>query len=210
MENTLCVDRTTFWVGVVIIAVLVWKWNNDRDTRQIEIMSRISNTTRDIDVLAQRRAFQRLADEQQQKDRVVIRDEAVINDQLYPPLGRTERPVFDGIQTQFNTSTRDTNDTYRLIGYLVNKTSDDLGNKVWMLFGRQKYRGSSQGEFYAIPSHGDRKQIKVQLEDNMFVGEKMRDIYALPNKVTINSPFFSTDEYEVVQLPRSDFTSQYI
>jgi len=210
MEQTVCFDKTSFLIGVLIIAFVVWKWNNDKNNKQIEIMTRISSASNDINRLTHNQAFKRLADERHYRDEVAIRDQAVLNDPLYPALGRTERPIFDNIPSRFNMPTRETSDTYRLIGYLVNKTSEDLGQNVWKLFGRQKYRGGSQGEFYVIPSHNDRKDIKIQLDDNMFIGEKIRDIYALPDKVRINNPMFSQDEYDVIQLPKSDFTSQYI
>lgn len=210
MTTTVCFDRTWFFIGVVIIAFLVWQLQKDKDTRQIEIMSRINTSSSELDALARQRAYHRIAEQQEENDNVVLRDRAVIADPLYPALGRTERPIFDNIPKYLNRATRDSSDTYRLIGYLVNKTTEDLGSNVWQLFGRQKYRGSSQGEFYAIPSHGDRKDMKIQLEDSMFVGEKIRDIYALPNKIKLNSPFFSADEYDVIQLPKTDFTSPYI
>lgn len=210
MTDTVCFDKTWFIIGVIVIAFLVWKLNKDKDVKQIEIMNRINHSSWELDALARQKAYQRVSEQQQENDQVVLRDRAVIADPLYPALGRTERPIFDNIPKYINRTTRDTSDTYRLIGYLVNKTTEDLGNNVWQLFGRQKYRGSTQGEFYVIPTHGDRKDMKIQLEDSMFVGEKIRDIYALPNKITLNSPFFSSDEYDVIQLPKTDFTSPYI
>jgi hypothetical protein len=209
--DKLCFDVTTFVIGVILIALLVWKLNKDGDEKRIEIMNRINSSAHQLDAIAQQRGYQRVAEQTMSVDQVVSRDRAVISDPLYPALGRTERPIFDNIQQHnFNYATRDTADTYRLLGYLVNKTTEDLGSNVWQLFGRQKYRGSSMGEFYVIPSHTDKKNMKVQLDDSMFVGDKIRDIYALPNKVRLNSPFFSNDEYDLIQLPKTDFTSHYI
>jgi len=57
-------------------------------------------------------------------DPVYIRDSQVINDKLYPPLGRTERPQFDMLMNYMNTNplfnvhTRGSPDTFRPIGYL--------------------------------------------------------------------------------------------
>jgi hypothetical protein len=196
MGTSVCIDAGFIIIAVIIVIYLIWQQSNKVIENKAISEQKLEGVTQ--------------SSQMRLNDSVIMRDQAVISSPLYPPIGRTERPIFDNIQNHFNYPTRDSQDTYRLIGYLVNKTTEDLGSNVWRLFGRQKFRGSSQGEFYAIPSHGDRQDIKVQLEDSMFVGEKIRDIYALPNKVRINSPFFSSDEYDVVQLPKPDFTSPYI
>lgn len=209
--ETICFDRTSFYIGILLMLIFVYIfYKNEKRSCNIEVMDRIVNSTRSLGDLVMRRSEAKLAQDTAQKDEVVVRDQAVISDPLYPPLGRTERPVFDRINSNFNMETRGTDDTYRLIGYLVNKTTEDLGSNVWQLYGRQKYRGGSQGEFYVIPSHGDKKNMKIVLKDDMFVGERIRDIYALPSQVTLNSPFFSQDPYNVIELPKADFTSQYI
>ena len=209
--ETVCFDRRSFYIGVLVILAAVYMvYKNERSSCNVEIMDRIISSTKQLDSLVTRRSEARLAKDTEEKDAVAIRDQSVISNPLYPPLGRTERPVFDRIGTSFNIQTRGTDDTFRLVGYLVNKTTQDLGENVWQLFGRQKYRGASQGEFYVIPSHGDKKNMKIQLTDDIFVGEKIRDIYALPKKVTINSPFFSQDEYDVIELPKTDFTGPYV
>lgn len=210
--TTICFDRTSFFIGIMVIALIGYLFFQQETKHcNVEIMDRIVDSTRQLGDLVNRKVQDSIGKEVSMQDRVAIRDQAVISNPLYPPLGRTERPVFDRINDEFNASTRGGDDTYRLLGYLVNKNAtDDLGRNVWKLFGRQQYRGSSRGEFYALPADGDKKDMKVSLKDDMFMGEKLRDIYALPNKVSIKSPFFSTDEYDLVELPKADFTSQYI
>ena len=58
-------------------------------------------------------------------DPVYIRDNQVLNDKLYPPLARTERPQFDLLMNfvnsqagVFNMYTRWPPDTFRILGYL--------------------------------------------------------------------------------------------
>jgi len=131
------------------------------------------------------------------------RDEAVLRDNLYPPLDRMNRPLADEylkykLKGDFGWSTRDNSDTYRLIGYLINST--DRADK-WNLFGRQKNRGSNQGEYYAIQqcnSHGP--CTKIVLNDDIITNNKFRDYYNLPTTVTFNSPVFATSLYDVIQL----------
>lgn len=147
-------------------------------------------------------------------DLVTMRDRAVLNDPLYPPLNRTERPIFEEIVNNMNINipTRGSEDTFRQIGFIVNtnKSEMDMGNNNWKLYGRQTYRGSSIGEFYVIPVNDFKADMKVYLKDNMMVGEKIRDIYALPSQVKFKSPFFTQDEYEIIELPKTDFNSRYL
>jgi hypothetical protein len=146
------------------------------------------------------------------QDVVMNRDRAVISDPLYPPLGRTERPIFDSIVNRYNSNlfnypTRGSVDTFRLLGYLVN--SENKKDK-WKLFGRQKYPGSSIGEYYVIPINHNTDEMKITLKDSMMPKDKLRDIYALPSSIIINSPIFDSTEYNIIELDKTDFTSPYL
>jgi len=159
------------------------------------------------------------------RDQVTDRDRAVVNDELYPPLGRTERPIFDqlinGMSTGtgmlnhpltsfggvFSYPTRGSPDTFRLVAYLVN-TSDK--KDIWKLFGRQKYPGSSIGDYYAIQMDDRKSDLKITIKDEMMPKDKIRDIYGLPNEVTINSPLFNPSPYKIIELDKADLTSPYL
>ncbi len=145
-------------------------------------------------------------------DPVNIRDRAVVMDQLYPPLGRVERPIFDQLAARVATGmigypTRGSPDTFRMVGYMVNSENK---NDSWKLFGRQKYPGSSIGEYYAIPVDDRKSDMKITIKDDMMPKDKIRDIYALPNEVTLNSPLFSDKPYKLVELDKADLTSPYL
>ena len=146
-------------------------------------------------------------------DEVQQRDLNVLLNPIYPPLARVERPIFDNlIKMNFQQSTRGSEDTYRLMGYLINsnKNDTDTGGDVWKLFGRQTYRGSSQGEFYVSPVNDHQSDMKIFLKNNMMPKEKIKDIYALPSEVYLDSPFFSKNAYTINELPKSDFNSNYL
>jgi hypothetical protein len=147
-------------------------------------------------------------------DIVRDRDTAVIKDVLYPPYARTERPVFDNLINSLNTniSTRGSEDTFRQIGFLINKdrSKPDMGNNNWRLFGRQSYRGSTIGEYYVLPVDVNYANLKIFLKDDMMPNEKLRDMYALPKELTLKSPMFNNTPYEVVELPKPDLNSSYI
>ena len=102
-------------------------------------------------------------------DPVINRDRAVIFDQLYPPLGRVERPIFDQLAARVASGlmaypTRGSPDTFRMVGYMVNSENK---NDSWKLFGRQKYPGSSIGEYYAIPFDDRRADMKITIKERI-------------------------------------------
>jgi hypothetical protein len=136
-------------------------------------------------------------------DPIKRRDTAVVEDPLYPPLGRMPRPVADqylkfkedGI---LGVSTRGTADTFRLMAYMINSADR---NEKWNVYGRQKYRGSSQGDFYAIQQCNSTSACtKIDLHNDMISNNQLRDFYNLPSTITFSSPLFSTSPYDVVQL----------
>lgn len=145
-------------------------------------------------------------------DPVNLRDRAVMEDPLYPPLARMERPLFDQLAANLSSGvigvpTRGSPDTYRMVGYLVN--GKDKGDN-WKLFGRQKYPGSSQGEYYAVSMDDKKFDMKITIKDDMMPKDKIRDIYALPNEVQINSPLFSSEPYKLIELEKADLASPYL
>jgi hypothetical protein len=146
-------------------------------------------------------------------DEVQQRDLNVLLNPIYPPLARVERPIFDNlIRMNFGQTTRGSEDTFRLMAYLVNtnKNDMDMGGNLWKLFGRQTYRGSSIGEFYVSPVNDHTSDMKIFLKNEMMPKNKIRDIYSLPSEVYLDSPFFSKNVYTINELPKSDFNSNYL
>lgn len=141
------------------------------------------------------------------------RDLNVLLNPIYPPLARVERPIFDNlIRMNFGQTTRGSEDTFRLMGYLVNsnKNDMDMGGNLWKLFGRQSYKGSSVGEFYVSPVNDHTSDMKIYLKNDMMPKDKIRDIYALPTEIYLDSPFFSKNAYTINELPKSDLNSNYL
>lgn len=222
MSDNICFDRTSFMVGILVMVLVVYMITRRvgpcNGPKILNVSELVTASMFDIE----RRLHQRAAAAPKQEpparppsgDPVVERDRAVLKDPIYPPLARTERPIFDNLmrQTNLNVPTRGSEDTYRALAYLINtnKAKPDMGGDVWMLFGRQTFRGSSRGEFFASPVNDRRADMKVPLKDDMMLGEKIRDIYALPPSVTFRSPFFSDEPYTVSELPKPDLTSGYL
>jgi hypothetical protein len=225
MSDNICFDRKSFMVGILIMVLVVYGVTRRVPCTGPKILN-VSELVTASMMGIERRLHERAAANRQQahtpsvipvEDPVVERDRAVLKDPIYPPLARTERPIFDHLlresrDSNLNVPTRGSEDTFRPLAYLINtnKAKPDMGGDVWMLFGRQTFRGSSRGEFFASPVNDKRADMKVPLKDDMMVGEKVRDIYALPPSVTFKSPFFSDESYTVSELPKPDLTSRYL
>lgn len=143
------------------------------------------------------------------------RDYRVLNDPLYPPLNRTDTQTHKMLEKNIDARnmyvpTNDTMDNYRLVGYVVNKDQDkDAGGNNWKLFARQKDRNTA--DFYMVPANNN-YDVKIHITDEMVKGERLRDVYSLPNNITFTSPMLNDSPYEYVEIPKADLssTSRYL
>lgn len=140
------------------------------------------------------------------------RDRKVLNDPLYPALNRSEFDVHNSITEQiqkknlYNT-TQEFTDRYRLVAYVTNQDNNkDSGGNVWKLMARQKNK--NQGEFFMIPANNN-YDMKIMINNDMLVGEKLRDIYTIPKELKFKTPLLNETPYEVSELPMNDFTNNY-
>ena len=129
------------------------------------------------------------------------RDSAVLNDPLYPPLNRSANDVpIPHLPRNRNT------DSFRLVGYLIDQSDK---NDSWKIFAMEKYKGG-RSQFYVTPTNKD-IDMKVFLTNDIIIGrDKFIDLYNMPDKVSIQHPMFAKGTYDVVQLPMSDFSTNYI
>lgn len=140
------------------------------------------------------------------------RDRQVLVDPLYPPLNRTDRRTFESVvhetnKRNINIPVKDIGDTYRLVGYIINKDAQkDAGGNNWKLMARQKDR--NEAEFYMIPTNRD-FDVKVPLTPEVFVGQRFKDVYTIPKDVQFNSPMLNKSAYEFVELPKTSFADPY-
>jgi hypothetical protein len=142
-------------------------------------------------------------------DDTIVRDRKVLEDQLYPPLNRSDNRTHTELVNNITNRnmyirTNDINDTYRLVGYVTNNSDEkDTGNNNWKLFARQKDRNIS--EFYMKPTDNN-NDVKVPITDDIVIGDRLRDIYNIPKQLTFKSPMFNKDPYNVVEVPKADLS----
>ena len=145
-----------------------------------------------------------------EKNNVEIRDRKVVEDQLYPPLNRADNKTHSELIKNINErnmyiQTNDINDKYRLVAYVTNNSEErDAGNNNWKLFARQKDRNIS--DFYMKPTDNN-NDMKVPITDDIVIGDRLRDIYNIPKQLTLNSPLFNKNPYNVVEIPKADLSN---
>lgn len=140
------------------------------------------------------------------------RDRRVLNDPLYPALNRSEFDVHNSVVEQiqkknlYNT-TQEFTDRFRLVAYVTNQDENkDSGGNTWKLMARQKNK--NQGEFFMIPANNN-YDMKIMLNNDILVGEKLRDIYTIPKQLSFKTPLLNETSYEVTEIPMNDFTNNY-
>lgn len=145
-------------------------------------------------------------------DPVYIRDNQVLNDKLYPPLGRTERPQFDLLMNfmnnqpgVFNMYTRGPPDTFRMLGYLTPLSGNQTIDNTLILYGRAKWQNSDIGDFYATSS-SKISDIKIPLSQ---YNCNIKRIWDIPEIVEISGSMLA-GKYNFTELPKPDLTHPYI
>ena len=103
------------------------------------------------------------------------RDVAVVNDEFVPPERREPEHIYPDreVKNIINVPTRGFPDNYQSVGVLVRREDE----KILQLFGRQKYMGSNQWEYYVtgMDRYGfpNKMPIKVKGDKELFDKDKI-------------------------------------
>jgi hypothetical protein len=135
------------------------------------------------------------------------RDIRVLHDDLYPAYNRADKGSFESVvdktlERKINVPTRHYSDSYRLIGYLTN---DEDEIKTWKLMAKQTDRNKS--DFFMIPANRN-YDMKVQITNDIVVGDKINDLYNVPKEVKFNTPLLSSGPYKFSELPKGDINDE--
>jgi hypothetical protein len=140
------------------------------------------------------------------------RDMKVLNDPLYPAYNRSDYDTHNSVvhaieHKQLYNPTRENNDRFRLVAYVSSSVPEnDAGGNKWKLLARNKDR--NQAEFYLVPVDKN-YDMKIMLNNDIVVGERLRDVYTIPKQLTFKSPLLHETHYDVIELPMTDLTSIY-
>lgn len=132
------------------------------------------------------------------------RDLEVLQNPLYPPLNRTDKQTYNSVvyqteQRNINIPTQNFNDSFRLVGYLTN---NDDPVRSWKLMAREKNRNES--EFYMIPANNN-YDMKIPITTDITPGQRIRDLYTIPNEIKFNTPILAETPYTFLELPKETF-----
>ena len=92
------------------------------------------------------------------RNEIISRDRKVINDPIYPPLKRLPKHLLNTIPT------RGYPDNYHMIGILTRENDE----KILQLFGRQRYPGSQQWEYYVTGNDPSGFTVKIPFKMNNY------------------------------------------
>lgn len=65
-----------------------------------------------------------------------------------------------------------------------------------------------QGEYYIIPVDNN-LDLKIPLTQDVVVGERLRDIYNLPQEMKFKSPMLKSSTYIMTEIPKGEIGSSY-
>lgn len=229
--SNICFDKTSFYFSIIIIIIILFlllkyhkkddkenvndlliKYKNDIESLRNDLslkVSATSNLNKCNNQNQQPSSTQTIVIKDNPKNDLTIekRDRQVLYDQLYPPLGRTERPVADNIlntfkDSRFNISTRGyQQDTPRLLGHFY---KDNNPREIYKLYGWSKYPGNSIGNFYYTYAN-DNYNVKIPLDDK---NSNLKRIDDLPLELKITKGPIN-GEFKLDELPKSDISSGY-
>jgi hypothetical protein len=101
------------------------------------------------------------------KDSIVERDYKVVTDPLAPAVKRPASHIFPPTEfTRYiDIPTRGYPDSFQYLGnmFRINGNSEISGEKVVKLFGRQKYAGSNQYDYYGITNDSSTLNYKIPI-----------------------------------------------
>lgn len=202
MAENNCIPRFTFLILIIIISAftIFYSMGNKRRTNKeiIRIINKKekSNSNEDKAIIKyvnnKYNIKNKIIDDNNQNiddnnqnidDKLTERDQRVIYDPIKEPARRLPRHLFNKntIKRYINIPTRGYPDNYQLVGLLSRQTDE----KFLQLYGRQKYPGASQWEYYV----------------------RGRDLSGLETKIPIsvhnNKEIYDNDEIDVPLLDSS-------
>ena len=162
MSEHNCISRFTFLILIIIIcsfSIYYNMGNKKRTTKEIiKIINKKqdNNLEQDKDIINYINQKYDIKNEKnynlnkkeiiKNEDTLIEQDRRVIYDPIKEPVRRLPRHIFnkDSLKKYINIPTRGYPDNYQLVG-LLSRQSDE---KFLQLYGRQKYPGASQWEYY--------------------------------------------------------------
>ena len=166
MANNICFNRNTFLFGIIVIIIIVIfvdKFVVSKDSSDRPSIAKtdyqekhLENTSQTSTTIINQKPVRTISRE----EILYRRDHNALKNPLAPPTRRNSNYMYPPFTIPLNIPTRGYPDTYQYYGNL-RRAADE---KIVKLFGRQKFHGSNEYEYYGIISDSNGSDVKIQID----------------------------------------------
>ena len=145
MNDTICLPKEHYFVLFIgfILITLFYIYNLNKKNFKLDLNNALISESVKVKEIINKPLINH---ELEKRILLELRDRRSLNDELAPPERRDPEHVYPSkeIKNIINIPSRGLPDNYQTVGTLVRKADE----KILQLFGRQKYAGSNQWEYY--------------------------------------------------------------
>lgn len=147
MNENICLPKEHYFVllCVFILLTMFYIYSLNQKIFKLDLGNILTNNVSDVNKITN----QPIVIDPELEKRILLdkRDRDVVNDDLKAPERRDQAHAYPDryVKNLINIPSRGLPDNYQALGAIVRKSDE----KVLQLFGRQKYPGSNQWEYYA-------------------------------------------------------------
>ncbi len=182
MNDKVCIPKSTFLIIFLFFCLLTFIHNLRMEklfsSKNNIIIVKDNDTTKNNSKLKKSKETNNNQDIDIDIDLLLERDKKSLNNDFSPPERRLPRHIYptQTFKRSINIPTRGYPDNYHNVGMLVRKNDE----KILKLFGRQKYPGSSQWEYYVTGSdtYGADSKTPLNVPGNKELSNN--DLFTIP------------------------------
>lgn len=174
MSNTICLPKEHYIVLFIVFTIitLYYIYSLNQKKFKLDLNNPLTSESEKIKEIINRPIVIPFVEK-----RIILekRDREVVNDDFVPPERREPEHIYPDreVRNIINIPTRGVPDNYQSVGVLVRREDE----KILQLFGRQKYMGSNQWEYYVtgMDRYGfpNKMPIKVKGDKELFDKDKI-------------------------------------
>ena len=174
MSDTICLPKEHYIVLFIVFTIitLYYIYSLNQKKFKLDLNNPLTSESEKIKEIINRPVVIPFVEK-----RIILekRDREVVNDDFVPPERREPEHIYPDreVKNIINIPTRGVPDNYQSVGVLVRREDE----KILQLFGRQKYMGSNQWEYYVtgMDRYGfpNKMPIKVKGDKELYDKDKI-------------------------------------
>lgn len=177
MNDNICIPKSYFFIIFIIFSLFTYfhTMRMDRYFTNNNIGPAKEPTIIKPNIIIKEIKHEPSTTFKQKVDILKVRDRQVVDDDFKPPERRLPRHNYptESVKQLINYPTRGYPDNYQNLGLLVRKADE----RILKLFGRQRFPGSSQWEYYTVDSYNMQK-VPLKIEGMKELSNN--DVVAVP------------------------------